>query len=117
VLGDLIDIEAIPSRTHNEVSSIALLLGLPLLIQTYQYYEIFMLIRRTTYELQILYALNLLGTISNVSTVAMLLSVDNRGDGGTFEQGALLKKFSIKPSVGSTRRYFCVSRVVPLLSM
>jgi len=46
----------------------------------------------------------------------MLLSVDSRGDGGTFEQGALLKKLSIKPSVDSTCRYFCMSRVVTLLS-
>jgi len=86
-------------------------------MQTYQDYELFVLIRRTTSELQILYALNLLDTISNVSAVAMLISVGSRGDWGPFEQGTLLKKFSIKPSVDSTRRYFCMSRVEPLLSM
>jgi len=61
--------------------------------------------------------INLVNTISDFSTFAMLLSVDSRGDGGTFEQVALLKKLSVKPSVETACRYFCMSRVAPLLNM
>jgi len=41
---------------------------------------------------------------------------NSRGEGGSFEQGALLNKLNILPSVESTCHYFCISRVVPLLS-
>ena len=39
----------------------------------------------------------------------------SRGGRGTFEQGALLNKLNILPSDESICRYFCNSRVVPLL--
>jgi len=40
----------------------------------------------------------------------------SRGEGGTLEQGIMLNKLNILPSVDSVYRYFCTSRVLPLLS-
>jgi hypothetical protein len=50
------------------------------------------------------------------SIIRFTVTISSKGEGGTFEQGALLIKLNILLLFESVCHYFCISRVVPLLS-